>query len=65
LDAKTTPQGVTIARDFTPNTIEGIGHFLAGLADLLILIAGKLREFAVQLIEEARLQTPKPQPSRS
>jgi hypothetical protein len=37
-----------------PTTIESIGHFLDGLADLLVLLARKLREFAAHLIEEAR-----------
>lgn len=43
----------------TPTTSESIGHFLLGLADLFLLLAGKLCEFGEYLIEQARLQMPK------
>ena len=48
-----------------PATIETIGQFLQGLADLMLLLAEKLWEFGEYLREQARLQTPKKKPSRS
>lgn len=36
--------------------LERIGRYLLGLANLLIQVAGKLKEFAYYLIEQARLQ---------
>lgn len=47
-----------------PKNPETIAHFLEGLADLLILIAGKLREFALHLIGEAGGQKPTPRSAR-
>jgi hypothetical protein len=35
-------------------TLETIGHFLLGLADLLAIAVAKLREFGRQLIDEAK-----------
>jgi hypothetical protein len=48
-----------------PTTIESIGHFLMGLADLFLLLAGKLWEFGEYLIEQARNQMPKTEPRKS
>lgn len=48
-----------------PTTPESIGHFLQGLADMLLFIAGKLREFGEYLIEQALSQAPKKKPSRT
>lgn len=48
-----------------PQTIEGggflevIGHFLLGLADLLVIAVERLREFGRQLIEEAKARCAK------
>lgn len=39
-----------------PQSLETIGHFLAGLADLLVLLANKLREFAEYIIDYARIE---------
>ena len=36
-----------------PATIEQIGHFLLGLADLFLLLVAKLHEFGTALIESA------------
>lgn len=36
-----------------PSMVECIAHFLLGLADFLILLASKLREHGLYLIEEA------------
>ncbi len=47
-----------------PMTLESIGQFLKGLADLLIRIAEKLWEYGEYLIEQARLQMPKAKPSK-
>lgn len=49
----------------SPTTNESIGHFLQGLADLLIRIAEKLWEFGLYLIEQAALQTPKRKQAKS
>jgi hypothetical protein len=38
----------------TPGSLEVIGRFLVGLADMLGLAASKLKEFGLFLIEEAR-----------
>ena len=43
-----------IFRAKQPTTSESIGHFLLGLADLFLLLAGKLCEFGAYLIEQAR-----------
>jgi hypothetical protein len=48
-----------------PTTIESIGQFLQGLADLLLMLAEKLWEFGEYLLEQAHLQPPKKQPSQS
>lgn len=40
-------------------TGECIGHFMLGLADLLVLLAKKLKELGEWLIEEARRALPK------
>jgi hypothetical protein len=37
-----------------PSLMEHVGHFLLGLADLLLLLVGKLKEFGARLITEAR-----------
>ena len=47
-----------------PTSTERIGHFLMGLADLFLLLAGKLWEFGQYLIEQARAETLKKEPSR-
>lgn len=39
-----------------PISLERIAHFIMGLADMLVMLAGKLREFGQYLIEQARLQ---------
>jgi len=44
------PQGI----EGGGGTLEKIGHFLLGLADLLALAVEKLREFGHWLIDEAR-----------
>jgi hypothetical protein len=49
----------------TPTTLESIGHFLMGLADMLLMLAGKLWEFGEYLIEQARLQGTHMERSRS
>lgn len=38
----------------TPDTLETIGHFLLGLADLFALLVIKLREFGQLLIQSAQ-----------
>ena len=48
-----------------PTSIESIGQFLQGLADLLLLLAAKLWEFGEYLLEQARSQTLKKKPSQS
>lgn len=38
-----------------PGLLERIGHYLFGLADMLALVAERLKEFGRMLIEEARV----------
>jgi hypothetical protein len=49
----------------SPTTFESIGHFLLGLADLLLLLANKCWEFGQYLIEQARQQPGDREPPRS
>ena len=55
----------TTKLDPPPTTTESIGHFLQSLADLLLLIASKLREFGEYLIEQSLPRATKKKPSRT
>lgn len=46
-----------------PTTIENIGHFLLGLADMLALLVVKLRDFGTHLITQATSHTLVPKPA--
>ena len=49
-DQKDHPKAI----DKSPTTIEAIGHFLLGLADLFMLLVEKLRDFGQALIVVAQ-----------
>jgi hypothetical protein len=49
----------------SPGSLEKIAHALEGLADLFVLLAQKLKEFATHLIEEARSRVSGRAPSRT